>query len=434
MELSEALIMALACTLIYLGVVGRKIADAAFSSFRLKKRKEDKLKKLLAARETPLQGSNLRRNLRRSFERVLIPLCKADKSLLPARMDQNFRRRIERQIELLSRRGLRRDIRLTDVVPQPENDFQQWNDDGREWREGLLQCCTLERLVPTAGGEPVWEVYRKNTRLRVLQSRHIRSVDRTEEKGSYYDGRFRINCPSCGAQVQLSSQQVVCPYCGGVIQSDFYDWQTEAFELHEEVGDILFWTLLMFASAAILFLCLFLCLWGIKDTQISLTIGVATAFFICMSLPAAILLSGSRQKRLAGKISLYSENYLRSCINEAMYQESPHPDLMDYSIDTLLLKKVIHTEETTTIKVRVRVSEIYLPAGERPYMKKRRRTLILQRARYPEKRKSNGSFFAERDCPSCGANFIPDENNCCSFCGYSQQVSNAKWTVKTIKK
>ena len=44
-----------------------------------------------------------------------------------------------------------------------------------------------------------------------------------------------------------------------------------------------------------------------------------------------------------------------------------------------------------------------------------------------EKRKTDGEFFTEKDCPSCGANFMPDENNCCSFCGYGLQVNNAKW-------
>lgn len=36
--------------------------------------------------------------------------------------------------------------------------------------------------------------------------------------------------------MELSSQQVICPYCGGVIQSEFYDWQTEVFEIYEKMG------------------------------------------------------------------------------------------------------------------------------------------------------------------------------------------------------
>lgn len=35
----------------------------------------------------------------------------------------------------------------------------------------------------------------------------------------------------------------------------------------------------------------------------------------------------------------------------------------------------------------------------------------------------------EKECPSCGANYIPDNNGCCSYCGYSLQVDNAKWKL-----
>lgn len=49
---------------------------------------------------------------------------------------------------MLKQRQLCRDIRLADVVPLPKNDFKRWNDDGREWRESVLQCNAVERLVP----------------------------------------------------------------------------------------------------------------------------------------------------------------------------------------------------------------------------------------------------------------------------------------------
>lgn len=57
----------------------------------------------------------------------------------------------------------------------------------------------------------------------------------------------------------------------------------------------------------------------------------------------------------------------------------------------------------------------------------------LQRARHPERRKTDGDFFTEKECPSCGANFIPDENHCCSYCGYGLQVNNAKWVLVSPK-
>lgn len=428
MSFSEAWIIAAVFALTYLFFVGGKIIQWDLSGFQPENRKQAKCKKMLGQRTPPFSNANLRRNLRKSFENILLPLAKADKSLLPARMDRTFRQRMERQIDRLARQGLCRDIRLTDVVPLPKNDFTRWEDDGREWREALLQCSALERFLPAAGGSPVRQIYRKNAALRVVQSRHIRNSDRAAPKGSYYANKARVNCPSCGALIALNSQQVVCPYCGGVIESDFYDWQTETFELYEEIGNNLGMALLLLSSAGILFVSIFLCLWLMEDTQISLTAGVVSAVLAVVGIFAFTALSEKRQKQLAGNIVRYSENYLRSCIQEALYREAGS-DLLDYSVGTIILKKVIHTAEITTIRAKVRIHETYLPVGKRPYTKKRNRRLTLQRARYPEKRKADGSFLTERECPSCGANFIPDKHHCCSFCGYGLQAANARWVM-----
>ena len=120
-------------------------------------------------------------------------------------------------------------------------------------------------------------------------------------------------------------------------------------------------------------------------------------------------------------------------ITEALYREAGN-DLLDYSVGRIILKKVTHTAEITSIRAKVRIHEIYLPMGKKPYTKKRKRTLTLQRARYPEKRKADGSFLTERECPSCGANFVPDEHHCCSFCGYGLQTANARWIVQKGRK
>ena len=138
-----------------------------------------------------------------------------------------------------------------------------------------------------------------------------------------------------------------------------------------------------------------------------------------------------KQEKLEQEIVRYSENYLRSCISEALYPEGNHPDRMDYSVDTIRLKKVVNTEETTAITVQVYISETHLPQGGKPYTRKYHRTLVLQRARYPQRRKQDGKLFTERECPSCGANFVPDENHCCTFCGYSFRVDSTKWVVQT---
>lgn len=431
MSLSEALLMAAAVTVIFAAFIGEKLLDFDVSLLLPENSKRAKLKRLLTERETPLWGMKLHGDIKKEFEKILLPLAEANKKLLPARMDMTFRREIERRIERLENQKLCLDIRLTDVEPLLKNDFKRWNDDGREWRESVLRCSTLERLVSKQNGQPVYEMYRKNAYARILQSRHIRNSDRAEKRKEYYAGCERILCPSCGAEVELGSQQTVCQYCGGLIRSDFYDWQTEAFEIYEKIGTNLQRALKLSAFSAVLFVCVFLCLWLIKDTEISLAAGVGATLLVLATVFAFFARKKARQQQLAGEIVRYSENYLRSCIKEELYKNTADSDLMNYSIGTIILKDVVNTEEATKITASVYISETRLPEGKKPYTKKIKKTLTLQRARYPERRKSDGRLFEEKDCPSCGANFVPDSNRCCSFCGYGLKVNNAKWVVKS---
>ena len=138
-------------------------------------------------------------------------------------------------------------------------------------------CSTLERFESTEGNMVQSEIYRKNSYLRILQSRHVRRTDQKENKKSYYNDMLSITCPSCGARVKLDSQQVTCEYCGAVIKNEFYDWQTEAFEIYEAISTNLKGFLQLLVSGSILFLCVFLCLYLIKDTEISLAAGVGAA-------------------------------------------------------------------------------------------------------------------------------------------------------------
>lgn len=182
MSLSTALWIAGAVTLLVTVFIGEKIIDPDFSGLQPQNRKKAKRARLLAARATPLEGTNLRWEMKTAFEDMLLPFAKTDKTLLPPRMDKAFRRSALRQLELLERRQLCREILLTDVTPLPKNDFTYWSDDGREWREGILHAIALERLISWHNGKPVYQRYRKNAYLRILQSRHIRSSDRTEQK------------------------------------------------------------------------------------------------------------------------------------------------------------------------------------------------------------------------------------------------------------
>ena len=430
MDLSISLFIAASFAVLCTFYIGKSILTIDFSEYSSKNSKKAKLKRLLAKKDTPLSDSKIRRDIRKAFERILIPLGKADQKLLPARMDMAFRKKIVSQINRLNRNKLCRKIYVTDVVPVPKNDFETWNDDGREWRESVLMCSTLERFESTEDNKVQHEIYRKNSYLRILQSRHIRSADRKEKKKSYYSDMLKITCPSCGASVKLDSQQVTCEYCGAVIKNEFYDWQTESFELYESIGTNLKRFLQLLVSGCILFLCVFLCLYLIEDTEISLAAGVGAAVLAFGVIITPIIYGKIKQERLAGKIVRYSENFLRACLNEYFWENENDEDLLDFSVGTIKLLKVNHAEETTTVTADIYGIKTFLPENQKPYTEKFKKRLILQRARYPEKRKADGEFFTEKDCPSCGANFMPDENNCCSFCGFGLQVNNAKWIVQ----
>ena len=120
MSFWDAVSMAAAITIALIGFAANKILDVDFTVFFRRNWKRTKCKKMLAQRKGPWQGTNVQGEIRRAFDLVLLPLEKADKGLLPARMDMTFRRRIEQQIGLLERQKLCREIRLIDVVPLPK--------------------------------------------------------------------------------------------------------------------------------------------------------------------------------------------------------------------------------------------------------------------------------------------------------------------------
>ena len=431
MDLSNSLLLAAIFAVVCTYYIGKKILTIDFSEYRPQNFKKAKLERLLAKKDTPLQNSKIRRDIKKAFERILIPLGKANQDLLPARMDMAFRKKIVSQINRLNQNKLCRKIYITDVVPLPKNGFETWNDDGREWRESVLMCSTLERFESTKDNRVQHEIYRKNSYLRILQSRHIRRTDKKENKKSYYYDMLKITCPSCGAKVKLNSQQVTCEYCGTVIKNEFYDWQTESFEIYKSISTNLKRFLQLFLSGFVLFLCVFLCLYLIEDIEISLAAGVGAAILALGAIVAPIICGKARQESLAKKIADYSENYLRACLNEYFLENESDKDMLDFSIDAIKLLRVANTDEITKVTADIYGTKTFLPKNQKPFTKKIKKRLTLQRARNPEKRKTDGDFFTEKDCPSCGANFLPDENGCCSYCGYTLHSDSKKWKIKS---
>lgn len=78
-------------------------------------------------------------------------------------------------------------------------------------------------------------------------------------------------------------------------------------------------------------------------------------------------------------------------------------------------------------------AEISLKNNQKIIKKDKKMELKLYRARHPRRMKSKGqAVFSEKECPSCGANFMPDKNGCCSYCGYQLTVDNSKWRLVNL--
>ena len=90
MSFWDAASMAAAITIALIGFAANKILDVDFTAFFRRNWKSTKCKKMLLQRKGPWQGTNVHGEIRNVFDKVLLPLGKADKELLPTRMDKNF--------------------------------------------------------------------------------------------------------------------------------------------------------------------------------------------------------------------------------------------------------------------------------------------------------------------------------------------------------
>lgn len=69
MDLSVALIIAASFAILCTFYIGKRILTIDFSEYSSKNSKKAKLERLLAKKETPLQNSKIRRDMRKAFEK-----------------------------------------------------------------------------------------------------------------------------------------------------------------------------------------------------------------------------------------------------------------------------------------------------------------------------------------------------------------------------
>ena len=395
-----------------------------------------KIIRLHADYKSPLDGQDIPEDIKIPIEEMFSAYSAADVNKLPYRMSKPMRSRAEHRIEMLRKRGLRPTYRFVDAHLYPDADkkkFIRENDSGREWREATVCGTLLERLVTVDGQKKVWKLYHNNAAVRILQSRHIHCGDQSNTNGKALLDKRMTNCPSCGAEVKLNSREVLCEYCGAVIQNRFYDWQTESFELFDIMSDRTQHLLTSLGTATSIFVPCVFCFHFIPVDWLALLVAVLTAL-ACSVASLSVFASifdrkDEHHKNLEKEIVRYSENHLRSCIEEELWKEVASDTLYDKRVSNLRLNTVSSSDDTTEIDVTATITETVFPEKGRPIFQKYNRRLIMSRAKYPNRLKGKGRSIIEKDCPSCGANFTPDENNCCSYCGYGLQVDNAKWVV-----
>lgn len=248
----------------------------------------------------------------------------------------------------------------------------------------------------------------------------------------FYSQYTNVICPSCGATVTLTSDEDHCPYCGGYIKSDFFDWQTEEFLIYRDYNPNTRNFKLTAATMIAFFIPAIPCFRFILPHSYFLALGSAFVItaLLALLLWLRILRKTDNIEDLKKQIVRYDEKVLHSDLNEALYEKTVSSELLYYSVDQLQLQAVENTDTRTQITLHAILHQLILSPNHQISASNQPIDLKLYRARYPQRMKSKGqAVYAEKECPRCGANFIPDQDGCCSYCGYRLPIDNSKWRI-----
>lgn len=351
---------------------------------------------------------------------------------------QSYRKKIEQELWQLRKNGIAHEIRI--IYPKlPEEyekkrDFKHWSDAGREWREITMLGTVLNRYRDKKSGKVLYEDFFPHGSVLLRQSRHIRhdevaSKNRNEEQ-QFYAEYQKVTCPSCGAEVSLTGDIATCPYCGGYIKSDFFDWQTEEFLIYQNPNPNALNLKLLIPTMIAFFLPAIPCIRFIHNDYLMFGTTFVLTLVVGLSVWRWMVKQTEDAHGLEGQIVRYDERVLAVDLSEALFDTEATADTLFYSVDKIRLEAVENTDKNTTITVQAVLHKLLLSNQRFITGKDEKLQLKLYRARYPQRLKSKGqAVFQEKECPSCGANFMPDQNGCCSYCGYQLMVDNSKWRI-----
>lgn len=412
----------------------------------------------------------------KAVEPILQALENVDVASLPMRIGKAFREQTEMQIDWLKKAGLKRVIRITAPrlsSKQNKNSFgfTRFSDASREWRECEITAAVLDRFIDIKTGECVIERFDEEAKITLRQSRHIKASDQNKAKNGKKDVYVRehYECPSCGSPLEHIADSTNCPYCGALLIFNFFDWQLDSFYLDMHKSSLLqeikkvaadkaagaaintlavaqvfadsvnrenmkrsnrdklgFDPMLGAIFGAFSFFALmFIIAIIILPWYIQLALGVIAVLLLAFGIIK--YLKKTDQSRKKKKIVRYSDPYLRSCVYDEIWKTVAGSNLVDFSIDSIILNTVTNTDTTTTIDITASVIKKHILPEQKLSISTEDVSMKLSRARYPERIKNKGKVMEEKACPGCGANFEPDEHHCCSYCGYGLKAENFVW-------
>ena len=344
------------------------------------------------------------------IEDVLLFTQEYEDRKLKYQISESLHEKIDGIRKSLRSQGITRKLKIVNVnVKQNKSGrlFRVWNYGGKEWNACDMNTSIIEQYTSNSNHEVLCENYYPSVLISYTMSRRLKDEDlnalqrkdkwgrQIVKKEEFYKDKILRNCPSCGAELPENLKDIVCPYCGSSIYSDYYDWQIESLEIQP------------------------------RRMQIRGFFGWVHYLF-----EPDIFGSEVKNKRKE-KIVRFSPNDFRQDVYESVLDQYKQREYLDIWIGAIEVTSIRNTDDETFLKIKV---PVYITESEQRNgvleLKTSREILsaTFKRVRYPNRfQKKNTVISAEKQCPNCGGTYAPDEKGNCTYCGTFLFKDNIKW-------